>query len=698
MKLRLILLVLSLLAFLSTSAGGWLYYYSLKKAAMTEAGQQADIRLKNIRATLFFLLSEHADSVRILAGLGEIREILIKDSPLPRFRANQLVDHFRKILDADICYLMDSKGDVRVSSNRNDKDSLVGKNFSFRPYFQNALKGQTVSYFALGTASGRRGIYYSHPIYHDLSKPPLGVAVIKKSIDEIEKKISLGNTEIMLLTAPCGIIFISSRREWINKSVRQIGPDKSAELKKNLQFGQGPWERIPLNFTDSMNAENEKGTRYMLRREEITGFPGWQMLYLQNLSSISKKISAPLIRITGELILIVCILTGASLMILYRRASKEILRRRTAEKSLKESEERYRSIYHNAPAMLHSVNRETRLVSVSDNWLRIMGYTRKEVIGRRLRDFLSEESGKYLEEKVMPAFNKKGYCNDIPYCFIKKNGEVMDVLLSSYGEKDKEGNIVRSFSVSIDITERKKAEKALRKAKEELSRYSRELESEVRRRTEVLRRLSASIITGQEKERAAIARELHDELGQILTALRMDAVWLLRRIGDQDIKAGERARSMCELTDRTIEEVRRMAIQLRPGVLDDLGLVDALEWFAGEFEKRTEITCTFEHSDVPPLDDSIATTAYRIAQECLTNVARHAGADHVDILLKADKNLLHLSVRDNGSGFDTGYLEKAEGLGVAGMKERAMLVGGKVSLKSLPGKGTRVCFEVNLYE
>jgi signal transduction histidine kinase len=257
------------------------------------------------------------------------------------------------------------------------------------------------------------------------------------------------------------------------------------------------------------------------------------------------------------------------------------------------------------------------------------------------------------------------------------------------------------LAVSIDVTERNRAEKALKLAKEELDRYSKDLENQVEERTKEitnilnqLRRLSGNIMANQEKERSAIARELHDELGQILTALRMDSVWLRDRLEQTDPKASQRALTMCSLIDKTIEEVRGMAIRLRPGVLDDLGLVDALEWYTSDFEKRTGITCLFEHHNVPDINDKVATAAYRITQEALTNVARHANASRVEVTLLGKDSTLTLTTVDDGKGFNTLDLTETEALGLAGMRERAGLVGGELEIQSQPEKGTRLFFRV----
>jgi signal transduction histidine kinase len=213
-----------------------------------------------------------------------------------------------------------------------------------------------------------------------------------------------------------------------------------------------------------------------------------------------------------------------------------------------------------------------------------------------------------------------------------------------------------------------------------------------------LRRLSGSIIVNQEKERAAIARELHDELGQVLTALRMDAVWLAERLKKSDPPASERALTICSLIDKNIEDIRGMAIRLRPGVLDDLGLVDALEWFTSDFEKRTGIACIFEQEDESPnLEETVATTAYRITQEALTNVARHADATNAVVRFRSDQSCLRMTVSDDGKGFFVSELPESEGLGVAGMRERAALIGGHLQVDSSPGNGTHVQLTIPLY-
>ncbi len=804
-------MILSLLAFLPASTGGFLYYLSLKESAFNEADRQAAARLEMITKNLSAYLSENIKTVRTLAGMDELLEMLVRPRSSAQQQANAILDHYKETLEVDVCYLMNHEGTTVASSNRDAPDSFLGKNFAFRPYFQQAIHSAPATYLALGTTSMKRGVYYSYPIFEPGEDIPIGLVVIKASVERVEKDLNLTGNEIVIVTDPAGIIFISNRREWLYKSIRALSDEKKHAIKTSRQFGEGPWDWIGLKISERGDATDDSGTAYLAHRSPLGFYPGWEVYLLNNRGEIARKVTAPLIRITAPIVLSFCILVGFAVFLLYRKASQEIFHRRAAESALRINEERYRSIYHNAPAMLHSINRKLRLVSVSDHWLNALGYERDEVIGEKLSRFLTKDSGRYLEHIVIPEFFKTGVVRDIPYQFVKKDGQPIDAIVSAIGERDDKGDIIRSLAVSIDVTQRKLAEEALKQAKEELSLYSRDLERQVQKRTREisgilqntpsviyikdkkgryilvnsrfealfgismdeigrktdydifsnsiadalrqndlkvlsensslqveeqiplpdgvhtylsvkfpvydetgdssgvcgistdvtalkkaqnqLRRLSAGIMESQEKERSAIARELHDELGQVLTALRMDSVWIMERIKEDFPKVSERALTMRNLIDETIEEVRSMAVRLRPGVLDTLGLVDALEWFTTDFERRTEITCVFEQRRVPTVSNTLATAVYRIVQEALTNVARHAGANQVSVLLKAEEQQLMLNIVDNGRGFNSSELSESKGLGVAGMKERASLVRGRVLVQSSSGKGTQVHFQ-----
>jgi signal transduction histidine kinase len=213
--------------------------------------------------------------------------------------------------------------------------------------------------------------------------------------------------------------------------------------------------------------------------------------------------------------------------------------------------------------------------------------------------------------------------------------------------------------------------------------------AERRRAEEQLRALAARQLSVREEERADIAREIHDELGQVLTGLKMDVAWLDARLADAALRA--KAGEMSAHIEATIRTVRRIATGLRPEVLDDMGLVAGIEWQAREFQKRTGIRCRVQ---LPPegarYGDELAITTFRIFQEILTNVARHAQATRLEVELRAEGGRLVLAVADNGVGIAAAQANGRRSLGLLGMQERALRLGGELSIEGAPGKGTRV--------
>ena len=809
MRLRTIILILSLLALVSTAGGGLHYYYSLQDSAISLAHRRAAGQTEVLANQISSFLAQNQKPVDALASLGELQQALAQPDEANLAAANQLLDKFKRSLEVDVCYLLNRQGLTIASSNRNSPDSFVGHNFSFRPYFQQALAGQAAKYLALGATSKKRGAYYSHAVYPPAGGPALGVAVIKAPISLLESNLNLGGEEeAALLVGPHEVIFSTNRVGWLNKTLWPSSLEDWEAIARTRQFGDGPWPWSGLTRVGEHRVKDQDGSEYLLYTRPVTNFPGWRLVYLTSMAGVAQWAFKPFLQTTGVVVLGLCLFAGLGVYFLYRKASQEITRRRVAEEDLRRSEERYRRLYHKTPALLHSVDTTGRLVNVSDYWSDALGYSDEEVMGRKLTDFLTPESRRHAEAEVLPLFFRTGQAKDIAYQFVKKNGEVVDVLLSAIAERDDQGRIVKSLAVLVDVTTLKRTEEELRRAQKKLSEYSRDLERQVRQRTreitsflkytpavvymkdadgryimvnsrfeelfslsteqvwgntvhelfsaeiaeqfsrsdrmvlqakrpvqvqeriphedgfntylsvrfpiinengqvsrvcgimvnitdlkkaqEQLRRLSGSIMESQEAERRAIARELHDELGQVLTALRIDAVWLRERLGGLDNKAEGRAQNMCAIIDHTISEVRNIATRLRPPALEDLGLVDALEWYTSDFEKHTGIACVFNWDHVPEVDDQTAIATYRVAQEALTNAARHSGATSVDVTLMGNDGRLALSVSDNGLGFASNQLSEREGLGIAGMRERAGLAGGSLSINSQPGRGTEV--------
>jgi PAS domain S-box-containing protein len=237
----------------------------------------------------------------------------------------------------------------------------------------------------------------------------------------------------------------------------------------------------------------------------------------------------------------------------------------------------------------------------------------------------------------------------------------------------------RYYTVILrDITLRKQAEDALKQSQREL------------------RELSARVLEAREEEKTRLARELHDELGQLLTALKMDLGWLRERLPpDADLTA--RAAEMSGLLDRTVHSTRRISADLRPLMLDDLGLVDAASWLVDDFAKRSGVACRIDLPEgLPDISKAVATAVYRAIQESLTNIARHAGASSAWVMLAVEDGAIQVEVEDDGRGIAPEDLAKARSLGLKGMRERIAHLGGSLDIARAPRGGTRLRLRVPL--
>ena len=251
-------------------------------------------------------------------------------------------------------------------------------------------------------------------------------------------------------------------------------------------------------------------------------------------------------------------------------------------------------------------------------------------------------------------------------------------------------------SLEDELVERQRLEEKVRSLAEERPDAAVE-EEELRRSTEQLRELSARLQSVREEERTRLARAIHDELGQTLTGLKMDVAWLQRHL-DQEAQPAllEKTRAMSDLIDTTVQAVRRIATELRPGILD-LGLLETIEWQLQEFQSRTGIEGTLISAPGEiTLDADGATSVFRIFQEILTNVVRHAQATRVDVTLTETAEGLTLRVRDNGRGITAGEIHSPKSIGLLGMQERARLRGGEVHFRGVPGQGTTVTVRLPL--
>jgi PAS domain S-box-containing protein len=342
----------------------------------------------------------------------------------------------------------------------------------------------------------------------------------------------------------------------------------------------------------------------------------------------------------------------------------DITARKRAEERLKESETRYSHLLDHLPDGVALIQRG-RIIIANPPMAQMFGFQSPEKMeGFHVWDLAAPGSkGIMRQRSSLKALRKKAK-NRFEFQALRKDGQAFPAEATLSVDRSEP----EAFLLTIirDITERKTYENQRK-------------------------RLSDRIIMAQERERTLIARELHDELGQALTGIKMDMAWIKSHIKDSDTPVSDRFNALTELIDSTIESVGRMATNLRPSALDRLGLAAAVEWYGEEFERRTGVECIVdsEASDFN-LDNKTTINAYRIFQEALTNIARHARASHVGIRIAEDQGYLTISIADNGKGIPSQKLSGVMSLGIAGMRERAELVNGRLDIQSRKGKGTKV--------
>jgi two-component system sensor kinase len=421
--------------------------------------------------------------------------------------------------------------------------------------------------------------------------------------------------------------------------------------------------------------------RSPLRHPFALAAGGAALLALLGLNGVAFAVGTDAPWLLGSVILADMLVIGAGVLV----AAREVL---LAEGRSEASEARLTAIVDSAMDAIITVDEEQKIVLFNRAAEQVFNVRRDQAIGAPLERFLPARF-RAAHHGHVEHFGRTGVTS-------RRMGDVTTLWALRARGGNERGNeeefpIEASISQAVeggrryytvilrDITLRKQAD------------------DELKRRQQELRELSARVLEAREDEKARIARELHDELGQLLTALKMDLRWLRERLPGAEL--GAKADEMGELLDKTVASTRRISADLRPLMLDDLGLADAANWLVEDFAKRSGVQCEIrvpEQADFESLSKAVSTAAYRALQESLTNIGRHAGARSAWVLLAMQDGGLLVEVEDDGRGIAPEDLAKMRSLGLRGMRERVAYLGGSLEIGRAPRGGTRLSIRLPL--
>jgi PAS domain S-box-containing protein len=364
---------------------------------------------------------------------------------------------------------------------------------------------------------------------------------------------------------------------------------------------------------------------------------------------------------------------------------------------------------------IYGVDLDGQCVFINPAGARLIGYEPHEVLGRNMHELThhARSDGSAYPEVECPIFNAFRHslpCRIESEVFWRRDGTSFPVEYSSHSIVQT-GRVLGAVVTFVDITERRRAADALQRAKDGLEASVRERTLALETALQRVRELAAWSDKVREEERTRIAREVHDELGSLLVALKMDVNWMDKRLAEQPQRSPEAAtdirermrgkcQSMSRLIETAVDNVGRIITDLRPSILDHQGLWAALEWQAQEFVQSAELELDWQLAvdevlngalEVP---EPLAMAVFRIFQEMLSNVGRHARAHRLQVHIAVQRGLLTLAVQDDGQGAHPQAFDAADAYGVMGMRERAGHFGGRIDITSAPGAGTRMCLSV----
>lgn len=554
-------------------------------------------------------------------------------------------------------YLLDATGMVVNSSREGDN---LGTNLADEAYFKAFAKESTEGLFIGKPVRDEKGNWMLHVArsFSGSDGKFRGVAVAAMNLGQMEalyQSLKSDRPRPMSLYLADGTLLASlPHRENL------IG-EYAPELGNRPLPGAG-------NDVEMLDHATGDGGRHSFALGRTGRFPLLVSAINEEELALAEWRENSMVVVAGALLVCIFIATTAALLV------RGVNRQAELARALRDANDRYHQTLDSVMDAIVAVDAEHNILLFNPAAEQMFGVSKGEMLGQPLSRLVPErvrDQHSLLMDRFMASRgHSRGMASNMEITGVRADGTEFPIE-STISQTMVDGK-PQLTAVLRDITQRRRAEEELR----EMNRQ--------------LRSLSASLQEVREQERSRIAMELHDDLGQQLTGLKLELSWLGGRMKEGRQATPEEVAAMRQLLDTAIASVRRIATDLRPPILDDLGFGEAVKWQTAEFAKRSGLEITLDlQAQALVEDDLVATALFRIVQESLTNVARHAGATQVKVSLTADASSLLLTVSDNGAGIDA-IAGKGNGIGLVSMRERATALGGKFNIAGVPGAGTTI--------
>ncbi|MCK8603650.1 PAS domain-containing protein [Desulfoferrobacter suflitae] len=710
LRIRLLALIMSAIL----PALGWALYTGFEERLIQRSLVEENV-LRLTRLAAGDLVQAIEGARQLLIGLSQLPEVFPNNSAVCSAVFANLLKQYPYYTNLGV---LDAKGNLFCSA----RPTVEMVNLADKPFIAAALRtnGFLMSGYQLDAITGQAVISFGYPVYGQTQKLQ---ALVFTNLDlawfkqlEVEAQLPLEAALIVIDAEGTILARYPDPEKWVGRKLpeNRISQMVHSEREESMVEARG-LDNIPrLYGITTVQGAPGNNLYVSIGVSKKTAFAPVDRVFMRNLIGIA---------LVGATALLATWF-GGEIFILRRldelvRATKrlangdltarigppydgdeigmladsfddmaESLEQRTAE--LNRAETKYRTLVEQIPMVTYvtPVDKTAGTLYISPQVEAILGFSPKEWLADAelwRRQLHPEDRDRVLTEMHGDPHTACVIGFRSEYRMLSKDNRTVWLHDEAVLMKTEQENRQFLQGILIDISDQKRVEQQLKISSEQM------------------RELAAHIEAIREEERTRIAREIHDELGQALTGLKMDLSWLDKKIADGGggipfERLLDKTAAMKKLIDETIQAVRKISTELRPGILDDLGLIAAIEWQASDFQARTGIPCvvlTQVNEDLP-VDEKNSSAVFRIFQEILTNVARHANASRIDISLKEEAQQLVLKVQDNGRGVTEKESCSVKSLGILGMRERTLLLGGEFSIVGIPSRGTTVTVRIPL--